>query len=680
MAGLPQDRPVPGAPLLDPLGTGAPPILPVAPPPLPSGPPTAGLVGGGAPLAGLPQGPPAPGAGPQGYQYGPTGDPVPWPDSWFATPEGQPPAEVQGHDVPVVENDQAQAAAPQPPAEQPPAAPGALEQAGPQGMAALDQARKDGHLDTNYAEAEPAKSTGDPYLDMLDQTGDVKARAAVQKAQADKDENSYLRAQGMKIAQDWQTRQDAADAAYAKVYNETKAKRAQLDAEAIKIANTKTDPSRVWNNMSFGAQLFVGITAALSGATTRSVQTGQNPVIDAMSAAVDRDLKAQADDLANRWKGVTVRQGLLADGLAAGHDMLDIQYKANKVASETAANYAKAYAMKFNNPRIDADTATFLADLQQKDATDGMNYETAKHKAAFDEQERRAQVGIAGGHLALASRHENWEEGNAEAERQNRLELAGLKGGAAQAKAAAAERHSLLLDPEGKPIPLNDGTGEVVTANDPKEVGKEREAQAADWNYYTQLKQYKAAVEKGQTQFGGLGGLIGQSDEMSRLKHMHSNLILSYNKMHAISRLSEHDISLVGGDIIPAPSTWTKHTNPLPGIDQAVDTFRDVKNRQMQTVYGVQDNDWIGSWEKTHPQHNVKVGATDSDDRHTWDETDVPTDKTGAIIGEPGDPSKRAPEGLPSAEQRNAPTGFDDVPTGEPYRPLGNYDRHKKRP
>lgn len=402
MAGLPQDRPIPGAPLLDPLGQAAAPILPIAPgvPGVPMAPQLPDV----DPLTGLPMAAPPLEQAPQGYQFDSAGEPLPWPpDDWFAQPDGQAPGEVQGHDVPVVEDK----AAPEPPA---------TAAAGEQGIAALEQARAQGNHTVTAPEAGknapagPRPTTGDPYLDTMYEGEDRKVQAELDKAEAEKRKNLYLSEQGSRAAQDQSDRQASADKEYRQVYNEARTHREQLDQEAQAIANTKTDPKRMWNNMSFGAQLFVGITAALTGATTRAVQTGQNPVLDQINKMVERDLAAQQADLDNRWKGNNVRRGLLADELAAGRDMYDVQYKALNVAYDTAMNQAKSYAMRFDNPVIDARTNAFIAETMERKATLGHELQAQKEAQIHARRQEGFQNSIAQGHLDLARRKEAFDE------------------------------------------------------------------------------------------------------------------------------------------------------------------------------------------------------------------------------------------------------------------------------
>jgi hypothetical protein len=355
MAGLPQDRPIPGAPLLDPLGVQGVPGVVVPAPGLP--PPYA------AELAGLG---PAP------------AEPLPWPPpDWFAQADGQVPSEFQNKDVPTLE--------PAPPPQEVDAVSGAAPVVDSPTPAAPEAPVNP------YPEAPKRPSTGDAYLDTVNDASDLRAQAAVQQAEAEQAKNAYLADEGVRIAQEQSQRQSAADAEYQQVYSEARAQRKALDQEAQDIANQKTDPMRVWKNMSFGKQLFVAVTAALSGFSKPNTA---NPVLESIGAMVERDVAAQEADLANRWKGNTMRRGLLADEMAAGRDMLDVRYKSLNAAYSMAENQMKAYALKYDNPVISARAAAQLADIEERRMTLGMQYTQAKEQQLYERRMQQAQLGV----------------------------------------------------------------------------------------------------------------------------------------------------------------------------------------------------------------------------------------------------------------------------------------------
>lgn len=373
MAGLPLDRPIPGTPLLDPLGQA--PALPEVGPP-PQWPP---------PFAEELAGPPAPAPA--------LSPPLPFPPpNWFATPEGAPPGVHQNQDVPVVEN------------EPPPPEPPATGEVGPQGLATLEEARAQG------VPPQPPAQEQDPYLAHLEESRQRHAEAMRAATEAEQRKNDFEREQGLKAAEEYQRRQDEADRAYAAVQKEAKDKRAILDQEAQNIANTPIDQGRVWRNTSFAGKLFMGVSAALAGASTASIQGGRNNIVDAVNGLVERDLKAQAMDLENRTNMLGVRRGLLAEDLAAGRDMLDVQYKAAMTAYNTAGNMIKAEMLKYDNEALTAKGMEYLQQLNDAAVESGMKYMEARRKEAFEREKAQAQNQQAWAQIALQRRHQKMLE------------------------------------------------------------------------------------------------------------------------------------------------------------------------------------------------------------------------------------------------------------------------------
>jgi hypothetical protein len=239
------------------------------------------------------------------------------------------------------------------------------------------------------APAPPARpSTGDAFLDTMGDVAEVRARAAVDKAEAEKEKNAYLADEGARIARENSEKRAAADQEYAEVQAEAKTERTAIEAEAKAIANTKMDANRAWNNMSFGQQLFVGITAALNGWVDPK---GPNKVSAMIQQMVDRDLELQKQDLDNRRAGLVTRRGLLADGLAQGRDALDVRYKAMNAGYEMAANQLKATALKFDNPLIDARTNEQLADIAEAQAKGTVAYTQAKEQQIYARRQQELE-------------------------------------------------------------------------------------------------------------------------------------------------------------------------------------------------------------------------------------------------------------------------------------------------
>lgn len=340
----------------------------------------------------------------------PYAEPLPWPPDTFF-PDGQ--ATAGG--PPAVDASLGGAEQPQAPVREPDAPPGVGKMGPPQTALEPDAVSGAGApvatskstlppaapIDP-YAPAQPRE--GDPYLNSLEDSAEIRSRAELQKAEAEKAKNEYLEQEGARIAQEQAARQAKADAAYQQVYDEAKKSRAALDKEAQEIANTKLDDQRVWKDAGMPVKIGLAVAAMMVGRTSRTIQTGRNPVTDAVTAIVDRDLKLQAADLENRRAGIATRRGLLADDMAAGRDMLDVQYKAMNAAYDIAGNAMKARALKFNNPVIDAQTATALADIHDAKVQMGMKYEQDKQQQIYERWKEEQQLRLQRQGMSLNER------------------------------------------------------------------------------------------------------------------------------------------------------------------------------------------------------------------------------------------------------------------------------------
>lgn len=341
------------------------------------------------------------------------------PAHWFADPNGVAPTEFVGQDVPLVDaqappppmQPQAppfapelqggpgapqappEAIPPQAPPEQPPVPP---EQPVPPpgtGPPQLAEAKAQGSLMESYPEAE-RQSTGDPYLDaMAIATDEARAanrigtEAAIRKNQAESE-------QGLNLAKEVNRRQAEADKAYMQTYNAAKLKRSQLEAEAIANANTKIDPRRIYHDMSTPQKIVMGVMAALTGATTRAVQTGQNSIVAMLDQMAERDMKAQQMEMENRGAMLQTRRGFLADDLAAGRDLLDVQYKSVQTFYENGRNAIKAYCQQFDNDALTAQGMKHDAEIAAAAAQASSNFLMARQAQDLDTWSKHQQAAI----------------------------------------------------------------------------------------------------------------------------------------------------------------------------------------------------------------------------------------------------------------------------------------------
>lgn len=309
-------------------------------------------------------------------------------------PEGQPPPEYPpkawfGAPPPVADEVEGAPEAPAfPESEVKP--PAAAQQAGPQAMAALDQARAQGMPEE---QREAQLSPEERYAKHMGEAENAQEKALQAKADTEKQQNEALASGGMAIAANAIRQQDAADKEYFQTYQAARQKRQELDAEAERIANSPIDRKRAFRDMGMGAKIGLAITAFLNGMTTRAVTTGQNPMTSMLNQMVEDDMKAQEMDLENRTRMLGVRRGLLADDLEQGKSLLEARYKSIATANKLADQYLQAYALQFNNPAIDARVAAERALLKADYDAKGLGFTQDLHKQFMDDMVKRAQIG-----------------------------------------------------------------------------------------------------------------------------------------------------------------------------------------------------------------------------------------------------------------------------------------------
>lgn len=199
----------------------------------------------------------------------------------------------------------------------------------------------------------------------------VQALAAANLAEQQR--NDFMSSAGVEAAGRAARDQASADRVFMQAQQEAKVKRQQLDTEAMAIANQKIAPNRAWHDASFGAKLAIGIATIVNGMVTKG-NVGASPVVAMVNAICEQDMKAQEDNLANRTGALGVRRGLLAEDVAAGRDMLDFQYKSINAAYLMAENQIKAYALKYDNPVINAKAQEQLAQIHDARLKLGMDW------------------------------------------------------------------------------------------------------------------------------------------------------------------------------------------------------------------------------------------------------------------------------------------------------------------
>lgn len=293
--------------------------------------------------------------------------------------------------------------------------------------------------------AAPVAQRGKPLTnEQLYSGAAARQEAAVgNEAQAKANQSDFLADNASKAADALRRQQEEDFQFRQKTDADIAAKRQQLEAQVDQLANTKMNPNRVIQNQSTLGNIVNVIGLALGGFLA-PVTGGRNPAADAIAKQVDDDMKSQAIDLETRSKALGAKGTLLQMDIAQGHDAYDARTKATAAAYDTVISQIKAEASRFDSPQIQARAQGVIAGLEQKKAE------------TFEQwQDKKKELAIAGGHLALAQKQFDFQKEQAQAELSLKVQEALQKGDAAKAKALQDNGEKavwLLQDDKGQPF------------------------------------------------------------------------------------------------------------------------------------------------------------------------------------------------------------------------------------
>lgn len=120
-----------------------------------------------------------------------------------------------------------------------------------------------------------------------------------------------------------------------------------LAARADAIANTQIDPGRYAATRSTGGAIADILNMTLGGAMSR-YNGGRNLGIEQFDRRVDADIAAQHADIANRWRGLEVRKGAIADEYARHGDLYRAQETYRVAAYQSAINSMQSTLQQFD--------------------------------------------------------------------------------------------------------------------------------------------------------------------------------------------------------------------------------------------------------------------------------------------------------------------------------------------
>ena len=224
------------------------------------------------------------------------------------------------------------------------------------------------------------------------------------------------------------------------------------------FSNASIDPQRLFHNQTTGQSIAAAISLALGGAL--QVRTGQpNPALAIINRAVDNDIDAQKMNMEKAGRALQMKQSLYQMNWERFHNEEAATLESKSMILKQIANKYQAEADSFQSSII-REKAAQLADQTNLDAAKAHMDALKLHG---EEVDRRMQLGIAGGHLALAQKNAEWEHGGFKNRREEEEfkaaeaeKLAGMKGKVAAEKDAVERtlktQNGVISGINGKPL------------------------------------------------------------------------------------------------------------------------------------------------------------------------------------------------------------------------------------
>ena len=147
--------------------------------------------------------------------------------------------------------------------------------------------------------------------------------------------------------------------------------RLQTFQEDLKAS--KVDPNRYYANASTGKKIANVFLATLGGFAQGMVQTGtgapaKNYAMEAIDAAIDRDIQAQRDEIAKKGEVIQSQQSIVGLMRQQFGDERQASAASKVALYDKAEQDFKTIAAKYKSPELQARAAEFSADLQGRRA------------------------------------------------------------------------------------------------------------------------------------------------------------------------------------------------------------------------------------------------------------------------------------------------------------------------
>lgn len=382
-----------------------------------------------------------------------------------------------------------------------------------------------------------------------------------------------LLATGAKTAaDDLVARQQADEADTAADQQRLASARAKLDKDAQEVADTKIERGKVFREMPLVDKLAVAVQSMVTGLADLKSGRGPEKAMAIVNKIIADDVQDQMVNLENKRASVASQQSRLQMDQTDTYRSADLRTAATLRAYDAAVKQFQAVAAQTDSEIVRA-AALKGAGMVQQQA--GQVYQGWQHEA---HQERMAerQAAIAGGHLSLARRGQDFEREKFEYAKTRdqekdalQLEIAQLKAGKGRAP-GGPEPPPGLTPKEARELEIRGADGRVLGyAADPASAREVRSQVGTYESTRDDLVKYMQAVKENGRKFAGLPGTKWlASKEYLEMKSMHRRLAtrIKGKAMADLGVLTGNDFEILL-DMVPEPQSLTSMGgDPLPGI------------------------------------------------------------------------------------------------------------------
>ena len=235
---------------------------------------------------------------------------------------------------------------------------------------------------------------------------------------------------------------------------------AKHDAAVKAEADYKIDDNRKWHNLSTGRKVLAAISVALSGlGDALQRRTGPNLALGIITGAIKDDVDAQVREREQLGKRIGIARNSLDSYRAISQDEREAgQLKVAEQYRRTATQI-ESVAAKYASPKAKLNAALLAEQLNAEAAKLIGQHGEAAYNRDVKRQEmamQRQQIGISGGHLALAGKQFEWQKKQQAAQLQ--IEAAKLKATGKDKEAEEYRKRGI----GGTAVPVRDKDGNTV--------------------------------------------------------------------------------------------------------------------------------------------------------------------------------------------------------------------------